>query len=120
MLRRLFASLAALTLALPALALWAVGVSLVGLHTRLDETVARLLRDAGLAPKVLPVANKVDDPGWEAHGLEAASLGFGEPVLCSATTGYGVRRMSEAVWERMAGIERAAKPENPEIGRAHV
>ena len=81
----------------------------------LDETVARLLRDAGLAGKVLPVANKVDDPGWEAHGLEAASLGFGEPVLCSATTGYGVRRMSESVWERMAGIERAAKPENPDV-----
>ena len=81
----------------------------------LDETVARLLRDAGLAGKVLAVANKVDDPGWEAHGLEAASLGFGEPVLCSATTGYGVRRMSEAVWMRMSGTERAEKPENPDV-----
>ena len=86
----------------------------------LDVTVARLLRDAGLSGKVLPVANKVDDPGWEAHGLEAAALGFGEPVLCSASTGYGVRRMSEAVWERMGAAEAAQKPENPDVRFAIV
>ncbi|MFM9169792.1 MAG: GTPase, partial [Phycisphaerales bacterium] len=31
----------------------------------LDEMVARLLREAGLSGRVVPVANKVDDPSWE-------------------------------------------------------
>jgi GTP-binding protein len=34
----------------------------------LDETVARLLRGAGLSPKVIPVANKVDDPRRRRSG----------------------------------------------------
>jgi len=86
----------------------------------LDEIVARLLRDAGLSPKVLPVVNKVDDPSWDAHGLEAAALGFGEPMLVSANSGYGARALSEAVWERMGVAGAEERPENPEIRFAIV
>ncbi len=86
----------------------------------LDEIVARLLRDAGLSPKVLPVVNKVDDPSWDAHGLEAAALGFGEPMLVSANSGYGARALSEAVWERMGVAGADERPENPEIRFAIV
>ena len=81
----------------------------------LDEIVARLLRDAGLSPKVLPVVNKVDDPSWDAHGIEAAALGFGEPMLVSANSGYGTKALAEAVWERMGVAGADERPENPEI-----
>ena len=50
----------------------------------LDEAVARLLRSAGLSGKVMVVANKVDDPSWDADGIEAAALGFGEPFFSAA------------------------------------
>ena len=86
----------------------------------LDEIVARLLRDAGLSPKVLPVVNKVDDPSWDAHGLEAAELGFGEPMLVSANSGYGTKALAEAVWERMGVAGADERPENPEIRFAIV
>ncbi len=83
----------------------------------LDETVANLLRTAGLGPRVLLVANKVDDPSWEAHALDAARLGFGSPVLVSATSGFGARPMAEAVWERLgaAGTGDTAPPAPPEV-----
>ena len=86
----------------------------------LDETVARLLRDAGLAPKVLPVANKVDDPSWEAHGLEGAALGFGAPVMVSANSGFGTRQLTEAVWERIGGLRAEEPPAGPEARFAIV
>ena len=39
--------------------------------TALDRTVARLIRQEGVADRVIVVANKVDGPNWEAPGLEA-------------------------------------------------
>lgn len=86
----------------------------------LDVMVAKLLRNAGLSPKVVAVANKVDDPSWDADGVEAATLGFGQPLLVSATSGYGVRRMMEAMWERLGADKAAERPENPEINFAIV
>jgi GTP-binding protein len=86
----------------------------------LDETVARLLRDSGLAGKVLPVSNKVDDPSWEAHALEGASLGFGPPVPVSATSGFGTRQLGEAVWERIGGMRAEDPPAGPEARFAIV
>lgn len=67
----------------------------------LDEIIARMLRDRGLADRVLPIANKVDAENWEAHGLEAAALGFGAPICMSATSGFNQRAMLEAVYERL-------------------
>lgn len=86
----------------------------------LDETVAKLIRGAGLSAKVLPVANKVDDPSWEADGIEAASLGFGEPALASATSGYGIRALNEAVWGRISALAPAGRPEDPAVRFALV
>jgi GTP-binding protein len=55
----------------------------------LDEQVAHLLRTAGRkAPKVLLVVNKCDDPMHEAGAYDVASLGFGDPIPVSATTGH--------------------------------
>ena len=57
--------------------------------TTLDQTVAKVLRTTGPHRKpVLLVANKVDSSNYESHAYEAASLGFGPPVMISATTGY--------------------------------
>jgi GTP-binding protein len=66
------------------------------------------------------VANKVDDPSWEAHGLESAALGFGSPVLVSATSGYGTRQLREAVWERIGGLRAEEPPAGPEARFAIV
>ena len=73
------------------------------MHT-FDEMVAKLIRTAGLSKKVISVANKVDDPSWDADGIEAAALGFGEPVLVSANSGYGTRMLKEALWERLGNV----------------
>ncbi len=81
----------------------------------LDETVAHLLRVAGLAPRVLVVANKVDDPSWESHGLDAARMGFGSPVLVSAASGFGSRPMAEAVWTRIGTARDTSQPVQPEV-----
>ncbi|MCL4209810.1 MAG: ribosome biogenesis GTPase Der [Phycisphaeraceae bacterium] len=82
--------------------------------TPLDETVAGLLRKGGHADKVQLVANKVDDESWESHAAEAASLGLGEPLGVSATTRYGLRRLSERVYERLGGVKAARKDAEPD------
>jgi GTP-binding protein len=86
----------------------------------LDETIATLLRTAGLADRVLVVANKVDDPSWEAHGLDAARMGFGSPLLVSATSGFGARQMGEAIWTRVGSVHDTAAPQQPEVKFAIV
>ncbi|MDZ4754088.1 MAG: ribosome biogenesis GTPase Der [Phycisphaerae bacterium] len=69
--------------------------------TPLDQTIATMLRRNGHAGKVMLVANKVDDESWEAHALDAASLGFGEAIVFSATSGYRKRNFFEILWERI-------------------
>lgn len=86
----------------------------------LDETIATLLRTSGLAERVLMVANKVDDHSWEAHALDAARLGFGSPMLASATSGLGVRQLGEAIWTRMGAARDTAQPTQPEVKFAIV
>ncbi|MBL9141740.1 MAG: 50S ribosome-binding GTPase, partial [Phycisphaerae bacterium] len=81
----------------------------------LDETVAQLLRTSGLAPRVMVVANKVDDPSWEGHGLEAARMGFGSPVLVSAASGLGARELAQAVWTRVGTARDTSQPIQPEV-----
>ncbi|TVQ31108.1 MAG: ribosome biogenesis GTPase Der [Phycisphaeraceae bacterium] len=77
--------------------------------TSLDETFAQLLRQEspkarkeGAAPaKILMVANKVDGDNWEAHGLEAAALGFGEPALVSALNKFRRRDFIETLCKEL-------------------
>ncbi|HLI14879.1 MAG TPA: ribosome biogenesis GTPase Der [Acidimicrobiales bacterium] len=66
--------------------------------TAQDEAVARLLRRH--APRVIPVANKVDSGGQEPLAFELARLGFGEPALVSALHGRGVGDLLDRVVER--------------------
>ncbi|MDX2116283.1 MAG: ribosome biogenesis GTPase Der [Planctomycetota bacterium] len=72
--------------------------------TALDQTIARLLRERtrpteGRTPApVIVVANKVDAMSWEGHAFDAASLGFGEPLLVSAKTNYRRRDFREKLY----------------------
>ena len=87
--------------------------------TSLDETVAQILRQEGSADKVVVVANKVDGDSWVAHGLEAAGLGFGEPVCVSATSGYGMRRMRATMYNGIRDVDGSAESD-PEMKLAIV
>jgi len=81
-----------------------------------DHRVARLLRqtrrmtgaagweaESGLVPVVV-VANKVDSQAQEPAAAEAVKLGFGEPVLISATTTYNKFALLEALQETLAKL----------------
>lgn len=87
--------------------------------TAQDREVARLLREGGLAalddpharrqaagdgPRVLVVANKVDGPRWEMHALEAANLGFGEPLMVSAKNNYCRREFTGRLHEIVSDL----------------
>jgi len=47
------------------------------------------------------VANKVDGPRWEAHALDIANLGFGEPLAVSAKTNYFRRDFLDTIYEML-------------------
>jgi GTPase len=72
--------------------------------TSLDERIARLLREAGASDRVLQVSNKVDGEQWMTHGLEAAALGFGEPVCVSAENSFNTRALLETLYERLSAL----------------
>lgn len=64
----------------------------------LDETVAKVLRTTGKASKpVILVANKVDADNLEPGGYDATRLGFGDPVMISATTKYNINALYRAI-----------------------
>ncbi len=80
--------------------------------TPLDEQIGRLLRSGGgpakdtgepgsLLKRVLLVANKVDSPKHEADAYEASGLGFGEPLMVSATSGHHRYDLYEAIRGRI-------------------
>ncbi len=68
----------------------------------LDETVAQVLRtSAGKDKPIILVANKVDAENLEPAGYDATRLGFGDPVLISATTRYQLNALYEAIREHI-------------------
>lgn len=80
--------------------------------TPLDRRVACLLREGALTGTgarrrrgrpgpgvpIRVVATKVDGPKWESHALELASLGFGDPLMCSAKSNYFRRDFLDALY----------------------
>ncbi len=65
--------------------------------TPLDHKVAQLLREhAGKTPALL-VANKVDSQKHEPAANDAYELGFGEPVVISATSSHRKREFLERI-----------------------
>ncbi|MEM1353357.1 MAG: ribosome biogenesis GTPase Der [Planctomycetota bacterium] len=66
--------------------------------TPLDQTVAQLLRTtAGDGKKIVLVANKVDADNLEPVAYNVMQLGFGEPVMISATTKHNLSALYRAI-----------------------
>ena len=64
----------------------------------LDETVAKVLRtSAGNKKPIILVSNKVDAENLEPAGYDATRLGFGDPVMISATTRYNLDNLYRAI-----------------------
>ena len=82
--------------------------------TALDRTIADLIRKRGAADHVLPIANKCDGEEWLPEALEMSGLGFGQPIGVSATSGFGVRRLFDAIYKRVT--KRGAKPQADDEG----
>lgn len=87
--------------------------------TSLDRTIAQMLREragrGGRNPVIRIIANKVDAENWESHAIDAASLGFGEPLMVSAKTNFRRRDFVERLYEITPAAtpddEKAARPE---------
>ncbi|MBC7835476.1 MAG: ribosome biogenesis GTPase Der [Phycisphaerales bacterium] len=88
--------------------------------TTQDEHIAQLLRERVLGSKdrpnlsVMVVANKVDGPRWEPYAYEAASLGFGDPVLVSAKNNFMRRNFVDNLYEAVGTLPNVEDAENPE------
>jgi len=67
----------------------------------LDRQVAQLLRTAASNTPVILVSNKVDAAVHEAAALEATELGFGLPVMVSATSAYRRSGLVEVIQDRI-------------------
>lgn len=91
-----------------------------------DEEIAKLLRERVLGGKkagkrageagdaapprdlqVVVIANKCDGPRWEAHAIEAANLGFGEPIAVSAKNNYFRRDFLDKLYELVSDLPRS-------------
>lgn len=93
-----------------------------------DREIGRLLREGRFLPpgvepaRIAVVANKVDDSGWEAHALEGAALGFGEPLVVSAATNYRRRDFVERLYGMLParGRDESSPGAEPEMRVAIV
>ncbi len=77
----------------------------------LDRTIAQQIRQRGAAGKVMPIANKVDDEKWAAHGMEMSALGFGDPIGVSAENNYNTRQLRETLYERLLNLTSISNPQ---------
>jgi len=81
-----------------------------------DEEIARMLREQRFGEKgehvpVRVVATKCDGPKWEAHAYELASLGYGEPLACSAKSNYFRRDFVDELYESLPEPDETPEPE---------
>jgi len=77
-----------------------------------DFEIAEVLRRRRV-PVVL-AANKIDDPGAVSAAQEIYQLGFGEPLLVSATHGLGTAELLDKLVEE-TGAERPSEAESSEV-----
>lgn len=91
----------------------------------LDQRVAKRLR--ALDKPVLLVANKCDGDNWEVAANEFFSLGFGEPLVCSAKNNRKKTNLIDAIVENLPPQEEidAKELKRPEmkfvlVGRRNV
>ena len=100
------------------IAIWDSSVVLFVVDVRdglmpLDLEVAARLRREPLRPdekgsfprKVILVVNKVDEAKFEDDAVEFLKLGFGEPVLLSATHGYGKTDLLDLIARELPPVD---------------
>lgn len=63
-----------------------------------EEAPAKRKKAPQVGPPIRVVATKVDGPKWEAHALELAALGFGEPLSVSSKNNYFRREFMDSVY----------------------
>jgi len=88
-----------------------------GVHP-LDERIQETLRRH--APRVLLVANKVDNLPTETSHLDFWSMGMGEPYPLSALSGRGSGDLLDAVLQRLAVLSEDGAGEAEEEGTVRV
>jgi len=79
-----------------------------------DESIAQMLRTGALGSsgaRVVVVATKVDDSGWEPHAYELSALGFGEPLMVSSKSKYMRRDFLDALWVMTPEREGVPEPD---------
>jgi GTPase len=95
-----------------------------------DDEIATMLREQRLGrtrlkkgaknesgkanSKRVPVrvlATKCDGPKWETHAYEFASLGFDEPLMCSAKSNFFRRDMLDSLWRLMPEPDEEVDPQ---------
>ncbi len=72
--------------------------------TPLDETVATMLRHASITAPILLLANKVDSSKFEAEAYNAMQMGFGEPLMISATTRHNRFELVDAITQALKKV----------------
>lgn len=72
--------------------------------TDTDHKLAKIILSNGVP--VVFIANKVDDTTQVGLAYEAASLGLGDPVPCSALTGYQFAEMLDIFVAKMRELDR--------------
>jgi GTP-binding protein len=85
--------------------------------TPLDRAAGRFL--SACHDRTVLIANKVDHPHMEIGGVEFIKLGFGEPMIVSAQTGYGRWEIVDRIREMLEPLARA-EPTKPEMKVAIV
>ncbi|MHC4995202.1 MAG: ribosome biogenesis GTPase Der [Planctomycetota bacterium] len=89
--------------------------ALTGL-TPLDEQVGQLLRkNAADLGRVILVANKTDDESHIPTAMEAAAMGFGEPLCVSTTSKFGKNRLIETLCDSLDFSDFAPTPPESEM-----
>ncbi len=90
--------------------------------TSQDLTIAQMLREqklgrtmdeqrAGKLKPVFVMATKCDSSKWEPHAYELSALGFGVPLICSATSKYMRRDMLDKLYGIVPMNEDPPEPE---------
>jgi GTP-binding protein len=76
-----------------------------------DEDIARLLRRT--APRVMLIANKVDNDRREVDAWEFVALGFGDPWMVSALHGRGTGDLLDEIVGRFQSLDDPVAPGTP-------
>lgn len=67
----------------------------------LDQTVAQVLRTSSGDKPIILVSNKVDADNLEPAGYDATRLGFGDPVMISATTRFNLNALYKTLRQQI-------------------